>query len=281
MKITASLRSSVVISAADHPDALNLVLDSIALQTQLPAEVLVVDPTNDSAISSVTTHWSKTMTFPVKYFPGTAETRSRAPLLNAAIRAATSEYLIFLDGDCLPHRRFIADHVRHATVGTVVQGRRARIRAKFVRRLSPGRFHPNLWLLRRRIVGLGKGIRRPWPSLRVNGATSSHSSNFATWRADLVRVNGFEESFDEVGFEGRELIERLRNSGLTLYTITGQAIVYHLDHRRLARYGTGRSERILETTRRERTIRTGNGLLAAPTVTTALANSVTEAVKVA
>ena len=260
MKTTASLHPSLVISSADNPDALNLVLESIALQTQLPAEVLVIDPSHNPATTAVVTHWTKNYPVPLKQIPGETETRSRAPLLNAAVRASSGEYLVFLDGDCVPHRRFIADHVRHATAGTVVQGRRARIRARYVRRLTPRQFHPNLWLLRRRILGIGKGIRRPWASVRVNGATSSHSSNFAAWRSDLIRVNGFEQAFDEIGFEGRELIERLRNAGVTLCTITGQAIVYHLDHRRLARYGTGTSERILERTAREKRIRSEHGL---------------------
>jgi GT2 family glycosyltransferase len=186
--------------------------------------------------------------------------QSRVPVLNQAIRAARSEYLIFIEGDCLPHRRFIEDHMRHAYPNSFVQGRRARVRARYVHRVHTP-FRPMLWLMRRRILGVREGVRRPWPSIRINDRRLIHGCNFAVWRKDLIRVNGFDETFDEPGYELIELAERLLNSGLTLRTITGQAIVYHLDHRHLARYGTLNSERILERTRQEKRTTCDRGLV--------------------
>jgi hypothetical protein len=264
MQKTPALRPSLIVSTSDNPDALNLVLESICLQTRLPCEVLIADQSTDNQSTLVAGKWSAVLPCPVQIFQPSGDRNSRAPVLNRAVRAATGNYLIFIDGDCLLHRRFIADHCRQARPGTFVQGRRAGVRARFVRRLSPRSFRPLIWFLQRRSHGLRQGFRRPWPSVRLNDRRSIHGCNFAVWRDDCFRANGFNEAFDESRHEMVELAERLFNAGLTLRTITGRAIVYHLDHRPVAWYGTGVSARILERTRRERIIRCELGLVAPP-----------------
>jgi hypothetical protein len=254
------VRPSLVISTSDQPDALRLVLECVGRQTVTPAEILIAKSPGDVEQTDVSTTWARRLHCPLIHLSAPHPMQSRVPVLNQAIRAARSEYLIFIEGDCLPHRRFIEDHLRHAQPNSFVQGRRARVRSRYVNRVNAP-FRPMLWLMRRRILGLRVGVRRPWPSIRINDRRLIHGCNFAVWRKDLIRVNGFDESFDEPGYELIELAERLLNSGLTLRTITGQAIVYHLDHRHLARYGTRNSERILERTKQERRTTCDQGLV--------------------
>ena len=49
----------------------------------------------------------------------------KCKILNEAIRRTTSDYILFLDGDCLPHRHFVKDHIAMAERGYFVQGRGA------------------------------------------------------------------------------------------------------------------------------------------------------------
>jgi glycosyltransferase involved in cell wall biosynthesis len=258
---------SLIVSTADNSDALNVVLASIARQAIHPHEVFVADESTDHQSVNVVKNWANKLACPIVRFAPTRPGDSRAPLLNRVLRAATGDYLIFVDGDCLLHRQFIADHLRHADPGVFVQGRRAGIRARYIRRLSPNSFHPLLWFLRRRIHGVWRGLRRPWPVITINNARSVHGCNFAVWREDLLRVNGFNEAFDERGDEVVELAARLCNAGLTLQTITGQAIVYHLDHPHRARYRSLTSSRILEHTKGSGIARCEQGIVALPTST--------------
>jgi hypothetical protein len=55
--------------------------------------------------------------------------------------------------------------------------------------------------------------------------------NSSGWKADIVRVNGFDERM-EWGGEDREMGERLMNLGLRAKRIRYQAICVHLDHTR-------------------------------------------------
>jgi glycosyltransferase involved in cell wall biosynthesis len=266
-----SSRPSLVISTSGNSDALNVVLASIERQSCRPSEVFVADESTDEQCTDVIRSWVPKLRCPVSRLALEPPATARAALFNRAVRAASGQYLIFIEGDCLLHRRFIADHLVHANPGLFVQGRRAGVRARYVRKISTRRFYPLVWFLRRRAYGLSHGLRRPWPTVRLNDLRTVHASNFAVWREDLVKVNGFNENFDETGDELLELALRLRNAGLTLRTVTGHAIVYHLDHRQVARYRSVRSAKIVAETRHEKVVRCQHGLVllpAAETVTT-------------
>jgi glycosyltransferase involved in cell wall biosynthesis len=248
-------KPSLIIATADNSHALNLVLGSLALQSRVPCEVLVADESTDTECAKVVQDWSLKLKCPLLRFVPSRPNGSRSPLLNEVVRATTGNYLIFVDADCLLHRHFIADHLRHALPGTFVQGRRAGVRARYVHRISPGKFWPLFWFLRRRMYGLRLGIRRLRPTIKLNNLRTVHSCNFAVWGEDFIRVNGFNEEFDESGLETVELATRLVNAGTALRTITGHAIIYHLDHRYTARYRSLKTARILEFTSRQKASR--------------------------
>lgn len=266
---SAPTRLSLIVSTSDNPLALDLVLEGVSLQTVAPAELLIADDGSDEQTTAVIAKWSARLPFPVQRFWQPHEGFRKTTILNRTVRAATGNYLVFIDGDCLPHRKFLADHLRHAEPGAFVQGRRAGIRARYVRHISPRRFHPLFLFLQRKLYSIRRGLRRPWPIIRINDRSLIQGCNFALWREDFFRVNGYDESFVGWGHEDTELAERLCNAGLTCKTIVGQAIVYHLDHPRVARYRIGVNERILERTKREKRTRCERGISTESTTTTA------------
>ena len=262
--MNTSLRPSLILSLADNPVALNLVLEALSLQTRPPAELLIVDDGSDDQTTALIERWSARLPFPIRRFWQPHFEFKKTAALNRAVRAASGNYLIFLEGDCLPHRRFIADHCRHAARGCFVQGRRAGIRARYIRDLSPRRLQPFVLFAQGRLYHLRRAVRRPFASVSKNERHAIRGCNFAVWREDFFRVNGFDESFVGWGHEEAELALRLRHAGLVAKTVFGQAIVYHLDHPRIARYRMNVNERILEQTRRERRIRCEHGVADEP-----------------
>jgi hypothetical protein len=52
----------------------------------------------------------------------------------------------------------------------------------------------------------------------------------AIWRADLVRVNGYNEAFTSWGREDSELAVRLMNAGVSRLDVRGRALCFHLWH---------------------------------------------------
>lgn len=260
MKSSSPICPSLIISAADNPIALDLVLEAVSLQTRLPFEVLIVDDGSDEQTHIVVEKWRGKLPIRCEHFHQAHEFFRRAAALNAAVRHACGNYLIFIDGDCLPDRHFVEDHLRRAQPGAFVQGRRAGIRARYVRRVSPSNFHPLALFLRRQLYDVRRGLRRPWPTIKTEPRRAINGCNFSVWRDDFYRVNGYNEAFVGEGLEDTELAERLVNSGLISKTVYGQMIVYHLDHPRLRVYRIGVNERILEQTRREKISRCERGV---------------------
>jgi hypothetical protein len=57
-----------------------------------------------------------------------------------------------------------------------------------------------------------------------------HGSNCAYWRADFIKVNGYNNQMKGWGHEDIELAARFINSGLRQKRVKMRAIGYHLHH---------------------------------------------------
>ena len=85
----------------------------------------------------------------------------------------------------------------------------------------PGRFPPH------------RAIRWPWLA-RIKARSSSggriFSCNMSAWRADLLRVNGFDERFEGYGGEDQELAKRMRHAGVQRRQLKFAGLAIHLYH---------------------------------------------------
>jgi len=109
------------------------------------------------------------------------------------VAAATSDYLVFLDGDCAPHQQFLADHEQLAERGFWCRAALlcggaicAALRAGRHPRLAMDACGPH--------QGLAKGIRLAAAVIfRNKKQRGIIGCNMAYWREDVVAVNGFDE----------------------------------------------------------------------------------------
>jgi glycosyltransferase involved in cell wall biosynthesis len=223
----------LIINSFEQPDYLGRVLAAVARQTSPPEEVLLADDGSGEEVRSVFAKWSAAQRLRVEHVWQPHEGFRRARILNEAIARARSEYLVFLDGDTLPHRQFIADHRRLGRRGAFIQGHRALVIERAAAWFGLGGFQQDrrraLW--RGQLQGVKHAYRWPMPLLKTcHGLRGIRGCNLGIWREDLVRVNGYNEAFVGWGREDSELAVRLMNTGVRRLDVRGWALCYHLWH---------------------------------------------------
>ena len=181
-------------------------------------------------------NWSKQFAAsspaPVKHIWQPHDGFRKTVILNKTVAAANGDYLIFTDGDCVPHPKFVADHAALAEKGFWVQGRRCFVREEFVPQFVPGKIPAFGWMLAGKITGATKGIRLPAPLIfRNRKQRGIIGCNMAYWRDDVLAVNGFDETYLGRGIgPDSDLGTRVYHLGRWRKFVYGRAIVYHLDH---------------------------------------------------
>lgn len=243
--MTVQRHCSLIITTYNAPEYLARVLPAVSRQTALPDELLLADDGSSPETQQVFTRWAAAQSLPSRHLWQAHDGFRKARILNQAIAAATSPYLVFLDGDTLPHPRFVADHLQLAKEGQFVQGHRLLVNERsskwfglddLYRDRRRSLWHGRLWAFVR-------AFRWPRPRARVRGDLEGiRGCNLAVWRSDLEKVNGYDEAFQGWGREDSELAARLMNLGVLRLDVRGWARCYHLWHPPASRAGLPANE---------------------------------------
>jgi glycosyltransferase involved in cell wall biosynthesis len=256
-------RTSLIVTTCDRPDALALLLASVARQTEAPLEVVVCDDGSGPATREVVDHWRDRLLCDLRQVWQPRDGRGPARIRNLGIATAAGEYVVTLDGDVVLDPNFVADHATAARLGQWVQGVHARLSATASAALLASRRSAALgW--RQGASGGWHAIRSPWLA-RVIGQREPQASQLATcnqayWRADLVRANGFDERFGPGDTEAREIAARLGHAGLESVYLRHLAVAWRLASPPRGPARREDDERLLAETLRTRATRAPVGL---------------------
>jgi GT2 family glycosyltransferase len=254
---------ALVINTFNQPDYLSRVLQAVSRQSVLPDEVLLADDGSADETKAVFDRWRVAQKFRCEHAWQEHQGFRRARVLNQTIALAHGEYLVFLDGDTIPHPRFVADHRALAGESQFVQGHRALIREKAAAWFGENNFSSDRRraLLQNQISGLKNSFRWPFAFRKINHRLRGiRGCNLAIWRSDLVRVNGYNEAFVGWGREDSELAVRLKNSGVRRLDVRGRALCYHLWHSPVSRAELAGNDEILARAILEKHTRCERGL---------------------
>jgi glycosyltransferase involved in cell wall biosynthesis len=260
---TVPQRISLVITTYEWPAALGLVLASVERQSRLPDEIVVADDGSGAPTAALLDAWRERLPGRLQRVWQQNEGFRAARVRNLGLAVATGDYLIVLDGDMVLHPEFVADHAAAARPGRWVQGVRPRLSQAATRALLEGGT-PDLRWWQPGLEHRWHAVRAGWlsrlDSKRRPRLASIKSCNQGYWRADLVRVNGFDERFVGWGPEDKELAARLDHAGVECLYLKHRAIAYHLWHPTRSPSGTNPNDRWLEETLATRAIRCERGL---------------------
>ena len=232
---------SVIVTTYNRPDALRAVLDGLAAQSDADFEVRVADDGSGSETRAVVE--DAATSFPVALTHIWQEDLGfrAGAARNRAAASADGEYLVFLDGDCIPRRDFIARHRQLSEPGWMVAGNRILLSEALTRRSLAQRTPLHTWALRLWHDAASRGdINRTMPlrnlplgplrKLAAQRWQRVRTCNLGVWRRDFEAVNGFDETFQGWGYEDSDLAVRLLNSGVRRKEGAFATGVLHLWH---------------------------------------------------
>ena len=252
---------TLIVSTYNAPHALAKVFNALRRQRTRALETIVADDGSGEETVKLITETAGTFPGELRHCWQSNKGFRKAVILNKAISMARGDYLVFLDGDCVPEPEFVADHAALAERGFWVQGRRAFVDESCVPEFVPTRGRVWKLALTGRLTGFPKALRLPFPIIkRGTEQRGILGCNLGIWREDLVAINGYDESFVGWGREDADLANRLYHLGRLRKFVYGRAILYHLNHPTASRAGLDKNQSLLDETMRTRRIRAVRGL---------------------
>jgi glycosyltransferase involved in cell wall biosynthesis len=231
---------SLIIAVYKNIPALDLILRALEHQSEQDFEVIVTEDNDGDAMREFITAAQQRYAFPITHVSQADDGFRKDLALNRAIAATRTDYVIFIDGDCIPHRHFVKAHSENRTEGMALYGRRVMLSAQrtaqaYASLTAPNTGQPHAFSMLSLITS---GCQRldcmwylPFFPKTVTSKSMLLGCNWSIHKRHLIAVNGFDEDFiTPGGGEDTEIEGRLIQSGVLLKKVKYQALQYHLHH---------------------------------------------------
>ena len=268
--MTASPAMSLIIAAYQRARVLELVLASLESQTFTDFEVVIADDGSGVDVEKLAKRWGERAQCAVQHVWHEDQGFRKTLIVNRAVARSAGSYLVFIDGDCILHHRFLERHHVRSRDGWVLSGRRVMFDAELTERLAVDD------VTSRRIERVTTWWNHAKPHDRRNGIYAPLlfgfrggfnpryeilGSNFSLSRNDFLAVNGYDERIVGRGLEDVNLRTRLLNAGFVIRCIAQEALQYHCEH---ANDGFPHDAATVERWRETRETRTAHGVVKHP-----------------
>lgn len=228
---------ALIVNTFQKPRHLSLVLASIAAQTGVEGrfEVIISDDGSTDGTAALVHDFAAQASFPVRFTSQPHDGFRLARTRNAGARLTESDYLLFLDGDCILPSDHVATYLERRRPGRALLGYCARLPEDTSARLDTMTIaSTDLATLapasERQL--LAKRFRKAWwhAALRHPSKPRLAGGNCGMWRRDFEAVNGCDERFVGWGQEDDDLGLRLRAAGVRLESILDRTWSLHVWH---------------------------------------------------
>lgn len=265
---------TIVISFYNKIEFLKLIVAALERQSFTPFEVVIADDGSEAGVVEEIRHIMAQSSLTIQHLWHEDAGFRKTKILNEAIRKSSSDYLIFMDGDCIPHPKFIEEHYNNRELHVLLAGRRVYLSEKLSRTLTVQKIR-DAYLEKGFIIKLiadglfGKSthvikgfyvksrLLRKFLNRSMKGVLGS---NFSVHKQDLLAINGFDERYQApaVG-EDSDIELRLLWNNVKIKMVKNMAVQYHIHHRKLDR--PSRNQDIFEKVKKEKQSFTPYGLV--------------------
>lgn len=236
---------SLIIAVYKNIKSLDLILDALEKQTYYPDEIIIAE---DGEFPELKTFLKNKAIPQLVHITQEDLGWRKGRSLNNAIQKATGDYLIFIDGDCIPHPRFIEGHIDVSEPSFVACGKRAELGEGISSMIYDKKLDPQKLMTSflSNIIPLHKdGVRHYEEGVYLSSKNPLYKlvknrnvryiigCNFSCYKEDFLKINGFDEDYKKpsVG-EDIDLGWRFRGLGIQLRSCRNTANVYHLWHKK-------------------------------------------------
>ena len=237
--------ATLIISIYDNVQYLKAVLDCLKFQTEKRFEVIITEDAEHIHVKEFLQHYEYNGALNHLSQPDIGWQKNKA--LNKAILSANTDYLIFIDGDCILHPRFIEFHLKWADNKSILAGKRIKLDS-----------NSTDWLLEdlNRLPLFQKYLTKHYRDLKRNGAQFIEEGyfinpngplgliprirgmyqlkgcNMSFSKEAIIAINGFDMDYIRPAIgEDIDLTWRFEKAGYKLKSIRNICVQYHLYHK--------------------------------------------------
>ncbi len=242
-------KATVIAAFYKKINYLRLVLAGFERQTEQNFELIIADDGSQEEVVNEIKKISANQSFLIKHIWHEDKGFRKNKILNKAITESESDYLIFIDADCIPHRGFVDGHLNYAQKNILLTGRRVNLSQKVTNQLTEE--NVRMGFLEKNLFGLitdglfGDSIDVEKGFYFRNKLILKYFNrknrgilgcNFSVFKEDIIKVNGFDERYENPSIgEDTDLQFRLELLGVKIKSINHAAVQYHLYHKLLER----------------------------------------------
>ncbi|WP_373000146.1 glycosyltransferase [Sulfurimonas sp.] len=257
------MKTCVIIAIYSDLEALKLIINSLLSQTHIPDEIIVAE---DAEHENIKQYINSLNNKNIIHISQADNGWMKEKILNEAIKKSTSEYLIFIDGDCVPYTNFVKAHIDLSEKNTVLCGRRTEPGEYFSSLIRSNqltmkefekKYFVNYFKLKQdNIRHIDEGMEFKTESVIFKlihklGRKNSHivGCNWSCYKENLVQINGYDEDFTlPTTGEDTDIERRLKHFGIRMKSCRNAAIVVHLYHKKIFNDDiSSKTEALMET----------------------------------
>ena len=258
---------AVVISTYNAPEFLSLVLEGYRQQRDLNFVIYIADDGSTAETAELIAKIRSDFPVPIHHIWQDDDGFRKARIHNQTIKAISEPYTLLTDGDCIPMPGLIAAHRKLAGDQYFISGSRILLSQAWTAQLTQQKAlqtsQSPLWWLKRRISGQ---INRLFPLLLTPQLSAANEKligirgcHLSCPTQALVRINGFDESFEGWGREDSDLTARLLHAGFKRRNLRGTPVL-HLWHEEFSRNKLEENSAMLQACLQESRIEAVRGL---------------------
>jgi glycosyltransferase involved in cell wall biosynthesis len=239
------VKTSVIAAFYNNIKYLKLVLAGFERQSEKNFELIIADDGSIEEVVKEIESFASNYFFRIKHVWHPDKGFRKNKILNQAIFASESDYLIFIDSDCVPHSKFVEEHLNERQNDFTLTGRRVNLSQKITNLLNEENIKEgfletnNIRLIEDALFGKSNYVEKGFyfENKFLRNVLNKKSRgllgcNFSLYKKDIFAINGFDERYEAPSIgEDSDVQFRLELNGIKVKSLNHITVQYHLYHK--------------------------------------------------